>query len=376
MRLILLVAVALAVAAGFQTSPRVSSHIEMLNSEKRILEDELYELEYELEDALDEVDQLRTENERLNRRLGTLPSNGSSVPSRRSESSKKSSSPKLDLAPPMIDEGLLTEPKVEVPGQEPRRSEPTRSKPAPMAPSVPMTFISPVDPPSAEPSLLSLLPPEADAKLSSQVSSGPERLAVEPTDPRVTQIYLDPLLTSGSDFDRQPGDDGVIVAVQPRNQENQFVSLAGPISVALIDPTQDQATARVARWDLEARDIEQAIRASNDPGIRLRLPWPNGAPQNSRLQLFVRYTTLDGRKLEASREIFIALPGQTSQRWTPRSSGRPRILASTETTTHRDQPIPTEPPTTNLQPASHSQDIDSTLDDISPSAPPAWQPQR
>jgi hypothetical protein len=363
----------------------------MLNSEKRILEDELYELEYELEDALSEVDQLRDENERLNRSLGVLPSDPSSLKGRRPASTRKSKSSDLNLSPPVVDENSLTEPKIEIPDQKPSQPNRPSTRPAPMAPAVPMTFISPVQEPPNEPQLLSLLAPEINQSIPSSVSSGPERLALEPTDPRITQVYLDPLLTGGSDFDRQPGDDGLAIVLQPRNQENQFVPLAGPISVVLIDPTQDQASARVARWDLEARDIEQAIQASNtDPGIRLRLPWPNEAPPTNRLQLFVRYETVDGRKLEASREIFITLPGQFSQRWTPRSTGRPRVLVANQSVTHRTanaalavETKSSSPDTpADVQTATHSEDVDAANDRSSPSATPpgkstpSWQPQR
>jgi hypothetical protein len=390
MRFTLLFAVTLTLAIGCQTSPRVSSHIEMLNSEKRVLEDELYELEYDYEDALDEIDQLKSENARLRQIPGASSVAPTTRPSRRTESPKKSTSPNLDLAPPMIDEGMLTEPKIQLPDAKPNSKAAPPSRPAPMAPGVPMSFLEPSSSSNdEEPGDLTLSQPGRAPRPLSSVTSAPERLPLDPADPRITHIFLDPLLTGGSDFDRQPGDDGVVVALETRNHENRFVPLAGPISVVALDPTQDQEHSRIARWDLNAHDIEQVIRASSsDPGIRLRLPWPSGAPQNNRLQLFVRYETVDGRKLEASREIFVTLPGQFSQRWTPRSPGQTRILVANQNSIQapkrpadptadplKDAPLP-------VQPASHTDSVDAALDQSSPSAevPPIksrqWQPQR
>ena len=46
-------------------------------------------------------------------------------------------------------------------------------------------------------------------------------------------------------------------------------------------------------------------------------PWPDRPPENNRLHLFVRYTTRDGRKLEADQSVEVALPGEKAARWTP-----------------------------------------------------------
>lgn len=305
MRCIWFFAVVTIVATGCQSGPRVSRHIELLNAEKRALEDELYDMEFEYKGALKKVDELRRENAELEQRLGISPGSRSrSWDADQSRPDKKPGSPGLDLSPPMIDEGMLTEPKVELPDQKPapKRELPLPQAKPPATPPSPMTS-APAAPSNATPSMPSW--------------------SLEPADPRVTHIHLNPLLTGGSDFDRQPGDDGLVVVIEPRNSENVFVALAGPISVVLLDPTKQGESARVARWDLLARDTQQAIQNSTAvKGIQLRLPWPQHAPANNRLQLFVRYVTVDGRKLEANREIFVTLPGQVSQRWMPRSSGR------------------------------------------------------
>lgn len=148
---------------------------------------------------------------------------------------------------------------------------------------------------------------------------GEQTAYVEPEDPRVTHIILNPFLTGGHDFDHKPGDDGISVIIEPRNKEDQFVQQSGPVSIVVIDPAIEGKESRIARWDFDSIEAGKLMKKKGfDKGIHIKLPWPNKPPDNSELQVFVRYQTLDGRKLEADRKFKIAMPGQFSQRWTPR----------------------------------------------------------
>jgi hypothetical protein len=148
--------------------------------------------------------------------------------------------------------------------------------------------------------------------------------SLEPADPRVTHIFLNPLLTGGRDFDRQPGDDGIIVVVEPRNRDEAFVPLAGPITVVALDPTKGVDEGRIVeRWEINANEAQKSLRNSATMrGIELRLPWSTAVPQTSRLHLHVRYITVDNRDLRSDRPLFLNLPGQFSQQWTPRAASR------------------------------------------------------
>jgi hypothetical protein len=152
-----------------------------------------------------------------------------------------------------------------------------------------------------------------------------EQSEPEPVDPKVTHIFLNPLLTGGDDFDRQPGDDGLSILLEPRNKADKYVPAAGAVSVVVLDPSKQGDAARVARWDFDLATTKQKLqRVAPARGIHLQMPWPAKAPASNKLQLFVRYETADGRKLQAEREIFVTLPGQYSHRWTPRPPDRPR----------------------------------------------------
>lgn len=275
-----------AVLAGCRRDPHISNHIDILNAEKRVLEDQVYALEYDYQRKCDELQDAREELERLE--SGTSPRSRAS--SRPTAESPDDDAEAIDLSPPSVTPGTLDEPRIEIPELPAPRNEEGASEPRWN---------------STEP-----------------VSVGATE---QPNDPAITHIHIDPLRTGGSDFDQQPGDDGVMVVIQPRNANDEFVPLAGPVSVVLLDYAKREAgdEARLARWNLNAQQVDELLEDSeSEQGIYLRLAWSDKQPENSKLLVAVRFTTADGRKLESRRDIFITLPGQFSQRWTPRSMNR------------------------------------------------------
>jgi len=131
---------------------------------------------------------------------------------------------------------------------------------------------------------------------------------------QVDRITLNRLLFGGWDMDGRPGDEGVLLLVEPRDTEGRLVAAAAPLSVVVLDRGLAGPAARVARWDSTGAQVSTLFRSMpTGDGIYLELPWPGTPPVHSHLHLFVRYTTRDGRKLEANRELDIALANQAAQ---------------------------------------------------------------
>jgi hypothetical protein len=187
------------------------------------------------------------------------------------------------------------------------------------------TAYSPADtPPDID--LASLESPPAAGQASPAGRAGENALEPslhEPADRKITHLFLDPQLTGGCDLDGQPGDDGLRIVVEPRNAAEQFIAEAGSLSIVVLDPSKQGEAARVARWDFDERATRQLL-ADTAPrrGMRLELPWPGAAPGGKRLQLFIRYVTPDGRRLQVDRELFVTPPGEAISRWTPRTAAR------------------------------------------------------
>jgi hypothetical protein len=212
------------------------------------------------------------------------------------------------------------------------------------------------------------------------------------TDSRhVSQLGLNRLLTSGYDADGRPGDDGIVVVIQPRDARGRSVEAPADVSVVLLDPAYQgeagtersrapsEARSRVARWDLTAAETAARFRkAARDGGMQLDLPWPADPPRHSQLYLFVRYTTSDGRNLQAEGPIEITLPGQAGRRWVPAKpapsapqASRPADLGQpdpTESRQLRPTPAVRMPPPAPPSPAAGP--AGSQL------KPPVWSPDR
>jgi hypothetical protein len=294
-------------AMGCQQSPYIHAHLEMINAEKRALEDQLYDLEFDYQEACRKLAALQHQG--VQSSSSSSPSADNANRNRRGSSSSGDS--KSEIIPPMVDEGTLVEPRIELPPATDSPGSP-RLKPE----SLPGT--PPPVPPSMDPRSSKKLN-GAKATSSAAVAARPESL--EPADPRVTHIFLNPLLTGGRDFDRQPGDDGLVVVVEPRNRDDAFVPLAGPITVVILDPAKTAEEGRIVeRWEINANEAQKSLRNSATMhGIELRLPW-SAAPPTGRLHLHVRYMTVDNRDLRSDRPLFLTLPGQFTQQWTPRGS--------------------------------------------------------
>ena len=90
-----------ALAAGCRNDPYVNSHIEILNAERRALEDQLYELEYDYERKVAELAEAREQLSRLG--------GGEELP-RRTNQTPRVELPEpengLDLSPPTVTPGV------------------------------------------------------------------------------------------------------------------------------------------------------------------------------------------------------------------------------------------------------------------------------
>jgi hypothetical protein len=306
---------ALAGCAG----PEVRAHIDSVNSEYRQLEDYVYCLEDENARLERQLTQTQTNLERVQR--GEAPLRPGSVPRRVDETPGSD-----DLSPPEIVPGTPSAPPTSA---RPRSSVQRPNIPASSSAPAEKLDLGPpiIEMPGTDDAAPNDLPTPAIPRASAPAA--PETTAQQPADTKVTHVFLNPLLTGGADFDRQPGDEGLSIVLEPRNAADQYVPQAGAVSVVVLDPTKEGEAARIARWDFTLTATQQKLQtASAAKGILLEMPWPASPPSAGKLQLFVRYETADGRRLQTDREIFITPPGQVAQRWTPRPADRPITAAA------------------------------------------------
>src|SRR5690606_23191156 len=104
----------------------------------------------------------------------------------------------------------------------------------------------------------------------------------------VARIAVNRHLTGGYDFDGRPGDEGVLVVVEPLDVTGQHVAVPGDLVIEVRDPDRPGPVARVARWEFDRQETAGLFQRSLlGRGIHLKLPWPGAPPDTERLLLSV-----------------------------------------------------------------------------------------
>jgi len=323
---------------------------ELLERELRLQEDRIYELEAKLQDAEQALSQVREcapprDDSWSKDRSGTGPSTNYvappaldlPVPSVTLPGTPSSDALRSPLAPPSV----TLPPAVELPSGPPSSKSsapPFRGPPAvvPLDPNVPEGIpVRPATPSttggSSTNSSLPALKPMSSPKflspsLKPKTSDRGETFDTPPLVPKtssaehrnsgdVRSITLG-RRTRGLQLDAAPGDDGVLAVVEMRNSRGEATAAHAAASLVLIDPAVPGEGGRYARWDLEADDVAALFRPERDgdeAGTYFELPWPDGPPAHTRLKLFVRLTTDDGRQLQAERDVVVELGATSAQ---------------------------------------------------------------
>jgi hypothetical protein len=359
-RPIILVGLLCLTAAACRTDPAIIA----LERENRNLEDAIYELQ-------DAVDQTQDALDKCRRRRGAAVGEGEESASRKGSRRPegRAAAPPETTAPPAVRGPELSPslrlPQIEVPSQPlpPGQVPETIRAPETLrAPEKPRTGSPAAGPESQEPRKLDR-PGSSKSAARNRLRpvplpdgvvlpAGAAAIEARADSAAVDRIALDRRLTGGFDLDDSRGDDGIAVVVEPRDARGRLLAAPGPISVVLMDRGFSGNAARVARWDLSARQVAGLYRRIPEgEGFFLRLHWPSAPPIHSRLELYVRYVTRDGRKLEDHCPIDVTLPGH------PAAKPAGVVATSARESDPRQSPLP----------ASRSQ---------SPSQPPpSWHPK-
>jgi hypothetical protein len=200
---------------------------------------------------------------------------------------------------------------------------------------------------------------------------------------RVAEIALNDNLTGGCQTDPRQGDRGIVVVVEPRDAHGRLVETPAAVSVVVLDPALEGQAARVARWDFTAQQLASLHRKGAwGEGYHLEMLWPGAAPVHENLQLFVRYVTSDGRKLETQRKIRVATAGSGDADRTANRRGTPSASVAPSWQQRPATPAPdaAEPMRLSSRLASPTAPISARAPAPAPEVPrvarPTWSPER
>lgn len=201
----------------------------------------------------------------------------------------------------------------------------------------------------------------------------------------IESISLDPRLTRAYNLDAAPGDDGLVVVVEPRDDSDRPTPAIGKLSIVAVDPSLPEHLARVARWDYSTDEVRELfVQTRQGPRIVCQLLWPDVKPKSTRLQLYVRMETSDGEQHQAEMPLLADFAGSdlVGQRFASRNeiSGETfenRMAARTaEQATRRTAE---DQYANDLGSSEHGRSLDSYLNGSGTSADPARseaQPER
>jgi hypothetical protein len=264
--------------------------IELLESELRWMEDQLYSMDQQLDQANLQLASCQRNNSSLRQELATAYQ-GRGATGR----------PQIQIEPDTSGNASPNRAMVPAPAPMPSpRSEPSRGNG--QEPAWPRQDNRQIVP---EPQLE--YPREPEVELPREASrSG------RPVDVEVSRIVLNSRLTGGYDFDGKPGDEGLLVVVEPQNAAGQYVALPGDLVIEVLDPSVQGPASRLAQWQFDASETVPHLRQTLlGRGFHLQLPWPLHPPTSSKLQVIASYRTPTGTRLADRRDIRVdvVMPG-------------------------------------------------------------------
>ena len=337
---VVVVGMVLLASGACRTDPAVT----MLENENRQLEDVIYQQQDMIEEYRQALDGCRAAEPTPAGSAGTLEG-PALAPSGRSPRGR-STEPSLPT---------VTEPVIEMPSGSESREFPDTLKRL----GNPRESTGPAPP---------FVPNGGDAEPSTGPTSG---ASFRRGSAQVARITLPKVVAWDEAPGRSSGGQGIRVVVQPRDTAGRLVEAAAPVSVVVLDPALQGEAARVARWDFSAEEVARLFRrTSPNSGIQLEMVWPAASPANSQLRLFVRYTTDDGRKVEADQRIEVGAAAVRGPSWRRTDPDVPSPQ-SNRTATER----PRRPPTPAARRVSPTSPRTAA---VPPRAPrrPAWSPDR
>ena len=381
----------LALSLSLSGCKGTDSSIELLESELRWMEDQLYVMDRELANTQAKLDSSQRYNEALKKEI--KQDRGSSsrsvptpTPAIEEETFDESDLviPEIDLGPdaddtstssdpPVIDESVIEgsleatdnaaetqTPSLLQPGSEPTEGFRVPAEQLPTQP--PVDDDAPTDLPN---------PPALNLE---DITRG----EVPASDVHVARIVLNSRLSGGYDFDGQPGDDGLLLVIEPQNTAGQYLPLPGDLTITVEDPRRPSADARIARWDFNAVEtVDYMKKTLLGRGIHLKLPWPNQPPDQAMLKVFATYHSTDGRQLGASRNVKIDLGANRDPiaDTSPASPFETQLLPKSRRASRRERsvtslPAPPRAPSPNLNANQPQRDKESRV------AQQPWQPSR
>lgn len=282
--------------------------------ELRLQEDEIYRLEDCIKEYQGLIRGYRVELEEMKSRLDLAGDTGAAIdrptvdrtrsvldpPSRDRGPLPRDvfDEPSIDDSPgielPSIDLGEPTESPLPPPIEPPAINSPLPDDSAPITPP-------PIDVPGLPAGEDEMLPLPADVEPLGEApawNGGSPEVSMLPDN-----VLGDASVEGYAGQPLESGEATVVALVRPLTTDGKPCKFTGPVSLMLIDPTNDK---RLARWDFTPDEIKQSWRPdSRKPTLDLAIVLPDGAPHDKPLELWIRLTDPYQEKVLKRAEVVL-----------------------------------------------------------------------
>jgi hypothetical protein len=122
--------------------------------------------------------------------------------------------------------------------------------------------------------------------------------------------------TGGYDQDRQPGDDALMVAFEPKDGDGHAVKAPGSLEVTAQEVSKEGIKTMLSVWNVSPEELRRTWQEGFfTKGYQIALPWKT-CPTTDHLRVTVRFYLADGRAFEADRDVTVRLPTASQRKST------------------------------------------------------------
>ena len=309
-----------AAAVLFAVGCKSDLNQQLLERELRYQEDQIYQLQDELAEKCARLEYVAGENSSLRKQLGVsdaesaAPARGRPPrmpgvppatnvppaieipdaprlppgrgPAPRGGGSAPRGGPPVDLAPPTLE------------GVPPLPSEPGRVPPTTDAGSgLSLPPAAAIIDPAARP--IESVEGESPVRAAGAAGPAPTLVRLSYDEPaaggEAIRLAINPSVSAGVDGDGDGRSEGLSLAIEPRNQGERLVGLAGDVTITAYDAAAGSDAPALARWTVAAADAAARFRPTGRRrGLVIDLPWQGRLPAAGHVRVTVESPTAAG----------------------------------------------------------------------------------
>lgn len=123
--------------------------------------------------------------------------------------------------------------------------------------------------------------------------------------------------TGGYDQDRQPGDESLMIAFEPKDGDGHTIKAPGSLQVTAQEVSKEGLKTTLCAWDVSAEEVRRGWKDGFFfKGYQVILPWKSW-PNSEHLRITVRFYLADGRVFEADKDVTVRLAPEAIRKTTP-----------------------------------------------------------